>query len=76
MKKLILSQSAYTWCKWIVLLVLPALATLVTQISKTVGYAETGAIVAEVITAIATFLGTILCISNYNYYKQDAKTEE
>lgn len=70
MKKIILSQSAYTWSKWITLLVLPALATLVTQISKAVGYAETGVIVAEIITAIATFLGTILCISNYNYYKE------
>ena len=70
MKKIILSQSAYTWSKWITLLVLPALATLVTQISKAVGYAETGAIIAEIITAIATFLGTILCISNYNYYKE------
>ena len=70
MKKIILSQSAYTWSKWITLIVLPALATLVTEISKVIGHPDTGLIVAEVITAVATFLGTILCISNYNYYNR------
>ena len=72
-KKGTLNNGLYFWLKWATIIVLPALTTLVTQISKAVGYAETGAVVAEIIAAVATFLGTILCISNYNYYKKEDK---
>jgi hypothetical protein len=33
-----------------------------------------GSNIAATITLIATFLGTILCISNYNYYKKEEKS--
>lgn len=69
MKKIILSQSAYTWAKWLTIIVLPALASLIVVISKIWGWSELGSAIAQTITAVATFLGTILCISNYNYYK-------
>lgn len=71
MKNLVLKQSAYTWAKWLCVIVLPALATLVLIISKIWGWADLGSMIAQTITAVATFLGTILCISNYNYYKGD-----
>lgn len=68
---MILKQSAYTWCKWLTIIVLPALATFIVVISKIWNWAEIGTAIAQTITAVATFLGTILCISNYNYYKKD-----
>jgi len=71
MKNKTLSPSAYTWAKWLCVIVLPALSTLIVVISKIWGWAELGTMIAQTITAVATFLGTILCISNYNYYKGD-----
>ena len=71
MKNKTLSPSAYTWAKWLCVIVLPALSTLIVVISKIWGWADLGTMIAQTITAVATFLGTILCISNYNYYKGD-----
>ena len=71
MKKLVLSQSAYTWCKWIVILVLPALEVLISGLSNVWDWGVLGAKIAASVALIATFLGTILCISNYNYYKKE-----
>ena len=63
-----LPNSLYTWLKWLTIIVLPALATFIVVISKIWGWADLGTAIAQTITAVATFLGTILCISNYNYY--------
>lgn len=64
-----LKTSLYTLLKWLTIIVLPALATFIVVISKIWGWADLGTMISQTITAIATFLGTILCISNYNYYK-------
>ena len=66
-----LNEGLYFWCKWLCVIVLPALATFIVVISKIWGWADLGTMIAQTITAISTFLGTILCISNYNYYKKD-----
>ena len=66
-----LNEGLYFWCKWLCVIVLPALATLVTVICGVIGKDEIGKAAAQIITAVSTFLGTILCISNYNYYKKD-----
>ena len=68
-----LKTSLYTLLKWLTIIVLPALATFIVVISKIWGWADLGTMIAQTITAVATFLGTILCISNYNYYKGDKK---
>ena len=65
-----LKTSLYTLLKWLTIIVLPALATFIVVISKIWGWADLGTMIAQTITAVATFLGTILCISNYNYYKE------
>ena len=65
-----LDKSLYTLFKWLVIIVLPALATFIVVISKIWGWSDLGTMIAQTITAVATFLGTILCISNYNYYKK------
>lgn len=69
MKKLVLSQSVYTWCKWIVIIVLPALSSFITGLGKVWGWDSLAANIAATVTLVATFLGAILCISNYNFYK-------
>ncbi len=68
-----LKTSLYTLLKWLTIIVLHALATFIVVISKIWGWADIGTMVSQTITAVATFLGTILCISNYNYYKGEKK---
>lgn len=76
MKKLVLSQSAYTWCKWIVIIVLPALSSFITGLGKIWGWDMLAANIAATVTLVATFLGAILCISNHNYYKKGENKNE
>lgn len=73
MKNGTLNNGLYFWMKWMTIIVLPALATFIVVISKIWGWADMGTMIAQTITAVATFLGTILCISNYNYYKGEKK---
>lgn len=68
-----LPNGLYQWLKWLCVIVLPALATFIVVISKIWGWPELGSMIAQTITAVATFLGTVLCISNYTYYKKEGK---
>jgi cytochrome c biogenesis factor len=70
MKNGTLNNGLYFYLKWLTIIVLPALATFIVVISKIWGWSEVGTMVSQTITAVATFLGTILCISNHNYYKE------
>lgn len=70
MKNGTLNDGLYFWLKWLCVIVLPATATLIVTISKIWGWADLGNEISLTITAVATFLGTILCISNYNFYKK------
>lgn len=71
MKNGVLTPSLYTWCKWLCVIVLPASASLIVGLSRIWNFEALGSNIAATITLIATFLGTILCISNYNFYKKD-----
>lgn len=73
MKNGVLTPSLYTWCKWLCVIVLPALASLIVGLSRIWNFETLGSNIAATITLIATFLGTILCISNYNFYKKEDK---
>ena len=73
MKNGTLNNGLYFWLKWLCVIVLPALSTFIIVISKIWNWADLGSMIAQTITAVATFLGTILCISNYNYYKGEKK---
>lgn len=75
MKKGTLNNGLYFWLKWLCIIVLPALASFIVGISKVWGWDDLGTMIAQSITLFATFLGAILCISNYNYYKEDKKDE-
>lgn len=71
MKDKTLSPSLYQILKWLCVIVLPALSSLIVGLSRIWNFETVGSNIAATITLIATFLGTILCISNYNYYKRD-----
>lgn len=67
---LILPDKVYDILKWIVILFLPASATLYNTLALIwkLPYAEE---ITKTITAIVTFLGAVLMISNYNYKKKE-----
>jgi len=63
-----LSNSAFDVLKWIAILLLPSLATLVAVIFK-IWNLPYGNEIAQTITALATFLGALLGISTVQYRK-------
>ena len=65
-----MSNKIYDILKWIVMIVLPALATFYVTLASLWGwgYAEQ---VSGTITALATVLGAILIISSSNYNKNN-----
>ena len=65
-----LSNSAFDILKWIAILLLPSLATLVAVIFK-IWNLPYGNEIAQTITALATFLGAILGISSVQYKKNN-----
>ena len=65
-----LNNKVYDVLKWITLVLLPALTTLVGVILNCFNVSCTE-IVLTIMTAITTFMGAILGISNINYKKED-----
>lgn len=65
----------YDILKWCVMLAIPALATAYTQLAEVFGWGY-GNEVARTATIVCTLLGTLLGISNAQYYKQYPKTPE
>lgn len=66
-----LSNKTYDILKWITTIVLPAIGTLYFALSQIWGLPY-GEEIVGTITAIVTFLGAVLCISNYNYSQDPA----
>lgn len=67
--KPILKSSTYDVLKWVVMIVLPALATLYGTLAKIWGLPYPTEIPAT-ITAITVFLGIVIGISTYQYNQQ------
>lgn len=67
-----LDNRVYDVLKWLALIALPALATLVSVILPLWNIVDEGTTTAIVgtITAFATFLGTLLGVSTMKYNKQ------
>lgn len=65
-----LNDKIYDILKWLVIIVLPACATLYAALASVWGwtFAEQ---VTTTITAVDTFLGAVLCISTVSYHKED-----
>ncbi len=78
---MVLDDKTYKVAKYVTNIVLPAIATLYIAIS---GVLVQGGlpglpypdVVAGIITAVVTFLGTVLHISSTNYYKQNSEDAE
>ena len=66
-----LSDSTYNILKWLLMIVVPALITLISSLGTIYGW-DTSTITLT-IAAIATFLGVITGISNANYYKENSE---
>ena len=69
-----LSDNAYNILKWALMIVVPALITLISSLGTIYGW-NTSTITLT-IAAIATFLGVITGISNSNYYKDNTDSED
>lgn len=65
-----LKDSVYNVLKWVVIIVLPACATLYAALSAVWGWSYSEEVVTT-ITAVDTFLGAVLCISSANYTKAE-----
>lgn len=65
-----MSNKVYDVLKWITLVFLPALTTLVGVILNSFNIGCTD-IVLTIMTAVTTFLGAILGISNINYQNKE-----
>lgn len=65
-----LSNKLFDILKWVAIIFLPALSTLVAVIFPIWGFPY-GDQIAKTITALATFLGAILCVSSIQYKKQN-----
>ena len=61
-----LDDRTYDRLKYIVLIVMPALATFTGVIGLSFGWPATDLIIT-IMTAVITLLGTVLGISSYNY---------
>ena len=59
----------YDILKWVVIIVLPAIATLYAALSSVCAWPYSEEIVTT-ITAVDTFLGAVLCISTATYDKE------
>ena len=67
---MVLKNSIYDKLKWVAILLLPSLATLVAVIFK-IWNLPYGNEIAQAITALATFLGAILGISSVQYKREN-----
>lgn len=63
------SNKTYDVLKFVATVFLPAFTTLVGTIGVQLGYEMTTAIV--ILTAIDTFIGTLIGLSSYNYQKEE-----
>lgn len=64
-----LSDKTYNFLKWLCLIAVPALITLISALGSIYGHDMT--IVTATIGAVATFIGSLIGISNSNYKKDN-----
>lgn len=64
-----LSNKAYDFLKWFLFLFVPASITLISALGR-IYHFETEVIILTV-SAVATFIGAITGLSNYNYNKNN-----
>lgn len=70
-----MNNRVYDILKWIAIIVLPALSTLVSVVFQIWGIPY-GTEIAQTITAVATFLGAVLMVSSISYLNKSKKDLE
>lgn len=70
-----LPDKIYNVLKWVVIIVLPAVATLYAALAPLWGWGYADEIVTT-ITAVDTFLGAVLCISTVQYHTTNKGGEQ
>lgn len=68
-KGFVLKDKVYTTLKWILATVVAPAITLITGLGKLYNFDTT--IIVGTISLVASFLGAIIGVSNYNYKKGD-----
>lgn len=71
---MIFKDKAFDFLKWLNLIAIPALATAYSQLAGIFNWPY-GDQIAKVAVIVSTLLGALLGISNYQYYKQNPKTD-
>ena len=64
-----LNNKVYDIMKWLVIIVMPAVATLYAALAAVWAWPYADEVVTT-ITAVDTFLGAVLCISTAQYHKE------
>lgn len=70
-----LTNKTYDYLKWVVVVLLPALGTLIGTIGTSFNWEYTQATLV-IVTAVTTFLGVCIGISTANYNSVDKTNEE
>lgn len=65
-----MSNEVYDVLKWVALIFIPALATLVGAIGSAVGWDATG-LTVTIITAVGTFIGACIGVSSKSYDEEE-----
>lgn len=72
---MIFNEKTYNVLKYIALIVIPALSTLVVSIGTAIGKPDQAQVISVIITAIGTFLGSVVVVSSNKYSKQQAEQQ-
>lgn len=70
-RNMVFSDKVYSVLKWICIIAVPALITLISTLGTI--YHQDMTTVTATIGAITTFIGALIGISNYNYSTQEKK---
>ncbi len=73
---MIIPDKIYNILKWVLLIVVPAFITLFSFLAQAWSWDIPVEAITGTITAIATFIGICIGISNRNYYRQDDDVDE
>lgn len=68
-------DSVYKFFKWLLIIVVPAFITLFSFLAQAWAWDIPTEAITGTITAVATFIGICLGISNYNYYKDNGNED-
>lgn len=73
---MVIPEKLYEFLKWMLLIVVPAFITLFSFLAQAWHWDIPVEAIVGTITAVATFIGVCIGISNHNYYKKPEAEEK